>query len=34
MAPTAMGLEAYFALVSNTADSKMRDTEGFSVPRK
>lgn len=36
MAPTAMGLVAYFALVSKTADSKMRmrDTEGFCVPRK
>ena len=36
MAPTAMGLEGSFALVSKTADSKMRmrDTEGFCVTQK
>lgn len=36
MAPTTMGMEGYFALVYKTARSKMRmrDTEGFCVPRK
>lgn len=36
MKPTAMGLEGSFALVSETADSKMRmrDTEGFCVTQK